>query len=120
MKQANRADIAAMIEGDPIQTYQTHFPSGVEWLKRIPAHCQPGLARFVILGIKPGSFLCAVLAGEKELAERKADDINAPALKHYESFLFNGCPSDAVGSPKAVRAWCERGGLMGHPRKAEG
>lgn len=120
MKQKSRADIAAMIEGDPLKTYELCVPNGVEWLKRIPAHCQPGLARFVILGVKPGSFLCAVLAGEYELAARKADDVNKLAMKAYEDFLFNGCPAECCGSSKAVRAWCERGGLIGRPAKVGG
>lgn len=112
----NRADIAAMIEGSPVQTYRTYCNGLAGWLEHIPAHCQPGLVRYVILGIRPGSFLCAVLAGERELAERRADDINRPRLERYADFLQHGMPPNSAGSPKLVQAWCERGGLIGRPR----
>lgn len=80
---------------------------------RLPCYMWPGLAKYLILGIKPGPFLTSVLAGEKELAARHADAVNVTCLDTYFAFLARECPAACWGSPAKVRAWVEKGGLVG-------
>ncbi|WP_306150698.1 hypothetical protein [Roseovarius sp. MMSF_3281] len=109
----HRADVAKAIDQDPVATYRAYRGMEADELTKLPKYMQPGIARHVILGIRPGSFLCAVFADEFEIARYKADDTNLPALPAYRHFLENGCPASCWGSSKAVQEWCESGGLVG-------
>lgn len=106
--------ILAEIEADPVACFMEHAGGTTDTLlQRIPAHTQPGLMRYLLLGIKPGSFLLSVLAGEKELAERRADAVNSCVIPTYFAYLAQEWPADSWGSPDKVRGWVERGGKMG-------
>ena len=83
------------------------------FMARLPTYMHPGIARYVLAGVLPGSFLRAVFAGERELAEMKADATNRQLLEVYADFLEFECPQDCWGSPRLVQAWCEAGGLFG-------
>ena len=108
------SDVCQSIERDPVATYQafrgTHE---ADELRKLPAHVQPGIARYVICGIKPGSFLRAIFADHFENAAHRADDTNAASLPAFRDFLENGCPASCWGSPEQVQTWCEQGGIIG-------
>lgn len=77
----------------------------------IPEHLQPGLERFVLQGIRPGSFLCAVLSNDLAGAVMRASDHTAlAALQALGAWLYNEAPASCWGSTAAVDAWIERGG----------
>lgn len=106
--------IAADIKTHPVESFIEHAGATVDThLALFPDYMQPGIVRFVVLGIKPGSFLLALFAGERELAERRADETNRPLVKQYFDFIESECPADCHGSSEKVRAWIERGGLIG-------
>lgn len=109
-----RIEILGQIEIAPILTLGEH--GGVESAKNIgalPSHMHAGIARFILMGVKPGSFLTAVFANEFEIAKIKADSLNAAMFDAYRDFLTWDAPADCWGSSDKVRAWCERGGLIG-------
>lgn len=112
--------IAKEIEADPIAAYDR--VSGAEWgaglAKWVPAHMRAGIARYVIFGTLPGSFLRAVLENDLMEAGRKGDDENRRRLFDYVMFLVNYAPGGCYGSPEAMQAWARKGGVIG--RRAPG
>ncbi|OAN76733.1 hypothetical protein A8B82_15170 [Sulfitobacter sp. EhC04] len=110
----DRSTLSEEIEADPVACFIEHAGGTTDTLlQRIPTHMQPGLVRYLLLGIKPGSFLLSVLAGEKELAERRADAVNTCIIPTYFAHLAQEWPQDSWGSSDKVRGWVERGGKMG-------
>lgn len=71
----------------------------------IPAYMQPALISWVNHGVRPGSFLTAVLENNLMEAVGRADNTNALHLKDYAAFLYNAAPSDCHGSTQKVDAW---------------
>ena len=112
--------IAKEIEADPVAAYNR--VSSAEWgaglQKWAPEHMRSGVARYVIFGILPGSFLRAVLANDLMEAGRAGDDVNRQRLFDYVMFLINYAPGGCFGSPEAMQAWARKGGVLG--RRAPG
>lgn len=71
----------------------------------IPAYMQRGLLDWINSGIRPGSFLTAVLENNLMEAVGRADNTNSLHLKEYATFLYNAAPADCHGSVKKVDAW---------------
>ena len=109
----DRFEIYKDIEIDPVGVFERHTKNDESWLHVLPDYMQGGVARYVVCGIKPGSFLLAVFSLEKEIAARRADTTNISCLTTWFGFVANECPADCFGSPDKVRAWVERGGLIG-------
>lgn len=107
------AEVHNQVEANPVITLARHTGRPTEVLLRLPDYMRPGLVRFILFGIRPGSFLCAVLADEAEIARNRADSTNAGLIERYRDFLEFEAPDDCWGSSDKVRAWCERGGLIG-------
>ena len=80
---------------------------------RLPEHMRGGARRYVEQGIRPGDFLNAVLCNDLKAAFSRADDINTTAMRDWVMWMYNDVPSPCQGSPEAVKAWVERGGLDG-------
>lgn len=74
-------------------------------LDGIPERMRGGLARYLILGIRPGSFLCAVLMNDFVMACCHADDENLGLLRAYSKFLTLDAPVKSFGSCAAFNAW---------------
>lgn len=74
-------------------------------LRYLPVYMRPGLARYLRLGIRPGDFLCAVLANDLAEAVHRADPQNRAALSAYIEALDRAAPRDAWGSPDKVDGW---------------
>ena len=77
----------------------------------IPPHMIGGLRRYIENGIKPGSFLCAVLRNDLCEAVLRADDVNRRALWQFVAFLYDYAPIPAWGSPEKFDAWIKQRGL---------
>ena len=70
----------------------------------IPEHIMLGIRRWVEFGLKPGSFLQAVVSGDLFKAVSYADDESLEALKPIVMFFYNRLPSACWG-PTALETW---------------
>jgi hypothetical protein len=117
----NRDAVRAGIHRDPVDTYRD--VCGDRWAfefgKRVPLHMQAAVARYVLLGDMPGSFLEALLANDFIEAAGRADRVNQTAYQDYASFIINAMPSGCWGSPGIVQGWSRGGGLLGYRANAE-
>ncbi len=78
----------------------------------IPDHMRPGIARYVLQGIIPGSFLVHILENDFALAAVCADLMNRHWLYSYAILLHN-LPEPCWGSEAKMTAWHEAKGLVG-------
>jgi hypothetical protein len=81
-----------------IMTYQ------VDYSKCPSKHMEHSVRLYVEHGIKPGSFLQAVLANDLIHAATRADSSNAELLREWVFFLL-GLPDECWGSWKKVVEW---------------
>lgn len=66
-----------------------------------------GLVRYLLHGIRPGGFLCAVLSNNlQEAIVRCAWPHTPMTIDALVRYFLNGIPSPAWGSPRAVDDWC--------------
>lgn len=98
-----------MNDADILKIFNDRWPDARYDL--IPAYMLPGLLRYIVCGIRPGSFMCAVLEGDLFAAVRKADDTNVNMLAGYTRFLMNWAPARCFGSADTVNAWVKAGGM---------
>jgi hypothetical protein len=82
----------------------------IDWLL-IPEHMVGGLRRYIEDGIKPGSFLCAVLTNDLRGSVECADSVNMYRLPNYIRFLHNYAPYGSWGSVEAFNEWSAHKGL---------
>ncbi len=71
----------------------------------VPAHMHEGYLRYLLNGIRPGDFLCAVLENNLRDALLRADPGNRPTLIYHVRFLLHHGPAACWGSPEHVTAW---------------
>lgn len=86
--------------------------------ERVPLHHREGMARYVLWGIKPGSFLTAVLCNDLYGALARMD-VGAENLWQLAFTLARAAPADSYGSVTAVREWCASGGVFGRARNSD-
>lgn len=77
----------------------------------LPAHMQDGTRLYIEEGIPPGGFLSAIISNDLFLALGKADHINRERIFDWCAFFYNQAPHGSYGSPEAMQAWINRGGL---------
>lgn len=68
-------------------------------------HMVHGLQLYIEKGIKPGSFLQAVLANDFIKAATRADSTNIELLHEWAIFMLNEMPDDCWGSWETVQCW---------------
>jgi hypothetical protein len=73
---------------------------------RIPEHLHAGLYAYLVDHVRPGAFLCAVLANNLEQAVLRADHASELALPDLVRFIVFECSSQVYGSMSMVDAWC--------------
>lgn len=71
----------------------------------VPAHLRAGLARYLVDRIRPGSFLCAVLAGDFPDALSRGDEASIAGLGDIVLFLRRTAPPAAWGTPERLEDW---------------
>lgn len=71
----------------------------------LPEHMQYGVRDYVEHGVRPGSFLLAVLHNDLVNSFGYADGTNVARMVDWARWLYNEAPSDCWGSPEKVRAW---------------
>lgn len=81
-------------------------------LDLIPYHNFGGLARYLLWGIEPGSFLKAVICNDFMGACGRADADNARHLTDFADIMAS-IPSGCVGSPQRYDNWIKMNGLLG-------
>lgn len=75
----------------------------------LPPDLRAGLLRYVVDGVRPGDFLCAVLDNDLADAVGRADsEARLAQLKAIHSWLFNFTPSACFGSKAKRLAWEKR------------
>lgn len=71
----------------------------------IPEHMRRGVSLYLEKGIRPGSFLTAVLENNLVESIAQADSINQTWIKNWANFLYNEMPIVSWGSKEKVNAW---------------
>lgn len=85
----------------------------------LPAHCRPGMKRYIEDGLKPGDFLTKVIENDLVHSFAQADDINIRRMFDYAKFLYQEAPGQAWGSKKIMADWMKRKGLKGIAAEAK-
>ena len=83
----------------------------------IPEHMHAGVRRYIETGSRTGSFLNALLSNDLMDALGRAAPDNLAAMANWMRFLHQ-MPFNSYGSPAAVAAWREAGGLAGRAAAA--
>ncbi len=91
---------------NPLYEIENHFPDFRKNLAdTVPEHLREGLARYVIHGIIPGSFLQAVIGNDLHGAIRLGDDDSLAGIKSILSFLWNSTPAQCFGDRVRLVQW---------------
>jgi hypothetical protein len=77
----------------------------------IPELVLGALERYRDQHLRPGSCLCAVLAGDLFDAFSRADPATSAAMGDIVRWICRGLPGNAWGSREAVDAWVARGAM---------
>lgn len=77
----------------------------------VPDHLIDGVAGYVTLGHRPGSFLLAVFENDLFEAVRRADPVSSAGLVALACFIDNSLPAACHGSRERVAAWIAHGGM---------
>jgi len=84
----------------------------------LPEHMRDSVELYIEDGVRPGSFLTAILENNFVEAAAHADETNMYNLYNWAKFLYWEAPSECWGSPEKISRWIEKGGLNGITSKA--
>ena len=73
----------------------------------IPDRMMPGITQYIEQGIRPGSFLQAVISNDLKEAIGQADDENINNLPAYVGYFYNEAPSLCWGSVQRMEGWMD-------------
>jgi len=112
---SQKQDTARLCQDNPVAAIHTAigFEAAAAMAAHTPPHIRAGIARYLILGIPPGSFLRAVFQNDLIGAAKAADADNAAALVSITRWVIAYAPDGSTGSAKAIEAWTARGGIGG-------
>ena len=79
----------------------------------VPHHLRGGIERYILNGIRPGGFLCAVLRNDLQDAVAHADDMSYRGLRALTSWLLHEAPPECHGDREALEKWIAHRGLKG-------
>ena len=74
----------------------------------IPERMMPGIKRYIENGIKPGSFLTAIIQNDLIGVCRYADYENLRNIPAYTAYFYNECPMSCWGSPEKMKNWIKK------------
>lgn len=77
-------------------------------MSTVPDEIRESIDRYVTHGVKPGSFVQAVLANDFVQAACMADDGNVRLLRQIAQYVYNEVPRGVWGSWDAVKAHLEK------------
>ena len=72
----------------------------------IPANMHDGVVRYLLHGVRPGSFLSALFANDFVACCVRADAENTAALPDWAAWIINHAPASCRGSYLAIERWC--------------
>jgi len=98
----HRLDADGTAHAYGVMTQNARWAQGLE---RMPDYMQPGIARWVLFGLVPGSFLQHVIKNDLFAAAGHADDLNQGLLWDYCNFFWNSAPSECWGYELALSDW---------------
>jgi hypothetical protein len=78
---------------------------------QIPERMHEGMLRWIEDGIKPGSFLSAIIENDLYNAFHLADDENSFRISSYLSFFYMCAPGGCWRTMERVKEWEAVGGL---------
>ncbi|MCA1776083.1 MAG: hypothetical protein LC676_10870 [Loktanella sp.] len=109
-----RSDLIALCGTDPIRLLNAMEAGAGDWAAaNLPGHMLPGIARYLILGVRPGSFLCAMLTNDLGATVLRADEANFGRIGLWVKWLHNFAPPRSFGGEAFMQRWVETGGLRG-------
>lgn len=80
---------------------------------KVPEHLRDGIYRYIVHGIKPGSFLLAVIQNDLFHAVGSAGEpLTLDDLRTVTRFFYWCAPAECFGSPEKFAAWQSRGGMQ--------
>lgn len=85
----------------------------INWSTVPVPYMADGLERYFLRGVRPGSFMTAILAGDLYHAVQTADMSNRSVIREWALWIMHNLPVDCYGSIEAVDEWCARGGFIG-------
>ena len=71
----------------------------------IPEGMMPGIERYVEYGVRPGSFLTAIIENNLVQAVGQADEENMQNIPAFVDYFYNMAPLACWGSPAKMQAW---------------
>jgi hypothetical protein len=74
----------------------------------IPEHMRPGLARWLLDGTIPGSFLSAIIRGDQFVAASLADSQSLAAFGYIALFLHIFTPPESHGASMLILSRADR------------
>jgi hypothetical protein len=77
----------------------------------IPEHMHDGIVHYILYGLRPGSFLFALVSGDFWEMARRADAENFAAFQSYAKFFYNDTPGGCFGSIEKVVDWMNHKGM---------
>lgn len=77
----------------------------IEDYPKVPMHVVEAFSRYKAEKIRPGSFLCAVIAGDLFEAVQRADKSSLEALVAITQMVIKELPESARGSRAAINDW---------------
>lgn len=75
---------------------------------QVPNHMRAAIVRYIENGIKPGSFLCSLIANNLNDTCTNADYINAAYIHSIVAWFVNYAPPACWGHDTAEEWWLER------------
>lgn len=85
-------------------------------LDGLPDYMHDGVVRYLVHRIRPGSFLCAVIANDLFRASLTADRDNSRCLDTWARWFYYNAPMGSIGSYDAIDKWCD---FNGEPKTEE-
>jgi len=74
----------------------------------IPDEAGETIKLYVEHGIKPGSFLTAIICNDLQAAFAQADQTNAELIPAYVMYFHWEVPARITGSPRRMNNWIQR------------
>ena len=72
---------------------------------KLPKSLRGGIKRYIESGIRPGSFLTAVIQNDLTESFARADENNIRRMFDIVKWLYNEAPRNCWGSRKAMESW---------------
>ena len=79
----------------------------------LPEYMLEGVIRFVLYGLRPGDFLCAMLQNDVRIALHHADGRNRSALATWLYWFERALPGQCWGTLARFETWAAAGGIEG-------